>query len=431
MRDFPPICLPVIMDVKLPKLGEGADSGVVVNVFVKEGDRVAVDQAIVELENEKAVASIPSTAAGVVTRIHVKAGDKVSVGQRLISIDGGGGPAATHPAAKPAPEPEAPAETEATEIEEEEISRRVAAPVASPSVRKLARELGIDLSRVRGSEPGGRIVMGDIRAYIARLQKAAVKPKAAAAAGAPARPAAESVDFSKWGPVRKQPLTPLRQVIARRMWENWNAIPHVTQFDDADFTRLNELRKKHAPAYEKKGVKLTLTPLVIKALVETLKRHPVFNSSLDEAAQELVIKDYFHIGIAVDTEQGLIVPVLRDVDKKSVLELAKELEPLAQKARERKVTGEELKGGTFTISNQGAIGGAHFTPIINKPEVAILGVGRGAMKPVVRDGKVEARVLTPLGLSYDHRVIDGGAAARFMVDLVKAMEDFKEEGVKL
>jgi pyruvate dehydrogenase E2 component (dihydrolipoamide acetyltransferase) len=215
------------------------------------------------------------------------------------------------------------------------------------------------------------------------------------------------------------------------MWESWNAIPHVTQFDDADFTRLNELRKKYAPAYEKKGAKLTLTPLVLKALVGTLKQHPIFNSSLDEAAQAIVFKDYFHIGIAVDTEQGLIVPVIRDADKKSVLELAKELEQLAQKARDRKVTAEELKGGTFTITNQGAIGSAHFTPIINKPEVAILGLGRGAMKPVARDGKVEVRMLTPLGLSYDHRVIDGGAAARFMVDLVVALQDFNEESIKL
>ena len=420
------------MDVKLPKLGEGADSGVVVNVFIKEGDQVARDQAILELENEKAVASIPSTAAGVVTKIHVKAGDKVTVGQRLITIDDGGrpvaapAPAVKHTAAKPAPE--APAE-EAAEVEAE-VSKPVAAPVASPSIRKMARELGIDLSRVRGSEPGGRIVVGDIRAYIARLQKAAAKPVPAAAT-APARPAAGQIDFSKWGPVRKQPLTPLRQVIARRMWENWNAVPRVTQFDDADFTRLNELRAKFAAVYEKKGAKLTLTPLVLKALVETLKKHPIFNSSLDETAQEVVIKEYFHIGIAVDTEQGLIVPVIRDVDKKSVFDLAKELEQLAQKARDRKVTGDELKGGTFTISNQGAIGGAHFTPIVNKPEVAILGLGRGALKPVVREGKVEVRMMTPLGLSYDHRVIDGGAAARFIVDLVKTMENFKEEGVKL
>jgi pyruvate dehydrogenase E2 component (dihydrolipoamide acetyltransferase) len=215
------------------------------------------------------------------------------------------------------------------------------------------------------------------------------------------------------------------------MWENWNAIPHVTQFDDADFTRLNELRKKYASAYEAQGAKLTLTPLVLKAVAETLKQHPMFNSSLDEAANEIVLKDYIHIGIAVDTDAGLIVPVLRDVDKKSILDLAKELEVLAQKARDRKVSGDELKGGTFTISNQGAIGGAHFTPIVNKPEVAILGLGRGALKPVVREGKVEVRMMTPLGLSYDHRVIDGGSAARFIVDLVAALQDFKEETVKL
>ena len=420
------------MDVKLPKLGEGADSGVVVNVFVKEGDHVARDQAILELENEKAVASIPSTAAGVVTKIYVKSGDKISVGQRLLSLSGGDQPvAAAAPAAKraaPEPEPETLVEESAAE-DGEEIPKPVAAPVASPSVRRLARELRIDLSKVRGSEAGGRIVTGDIRAYLVRLQKAADKPKAAAPA--PAKPVAESIDFSKWGPVTKKPLTQLRQVIARRMWESWNAIPHVTQFDDADFTRLNELRKKYAPAYEKKGAKLTLTPLVLKSLVGTLKKHPIFNSSLDEVAQEIVFKDYFHIGIAVDTEQGLIVPVIRDADRKSVLDLAKELEQLAQKARDRKVTAEELKGGTFTVTNQGAIGGAHFTPIINKPEVAILGLGRGAMKAVARDGKVEVRMMTPLGLSYDHRVIDGGAAARFMVDLVKAMENFGEDGVRI
>ena len=419
------------MDVKLPKLGEGADSGVVVNVFVKEGDQIARDQAILELENEKAVASIPSTAAGVVTNIYVKAGDKISVGQRILSLSGGDQPAAaTTPVAKragPEPEPEAPIEKLAAEAGEK-IPKPVAAPVASPSIRKLARELGIDLSKLRGSEAGGRIVLGDIRAYIARLQKSTEKSGSTAG---PAKPVAESIDFSKWGPVTKKPLTQLRQVIARRMWENWNAIPHVTQFDDADFTRLNELRKKFAPAYEKKGVRLTLTPLVLKALVGTLKKHPIFNSSLDEVAQAVVFKEYFHIGIAVDTEQGLIVPVIRDADKKSVLDLAKELEQLAQKARDRKVTAEEMKGGTFTVTNQGAIGSAHFTPIINKPEVAILGLGRGAMKPVARDGKVEVRMMTPLGLSYDHRVIDGGAAARFMVDLVKAMENFGEEAVKL
>jgi pyruvate dehydrogenase E2 component (dihydrolipoamide acetyltransferase) len=385
------------------------------------------------LENEKAVASVPSTAAGVVTKVHVKAGDKVGVGQRLITVADGGQPAAAAPAPKSAalkPAPQLEAIEEMNSEDGEEVSIPVAAPVASPSIRKMARELGLDLCRVRGTDTGGRIVIGDIRAYIQRLIKAAAQP-APAAAGAPARPAAEQIDFSKWGPVTKKPLTPLRQVIARRMWESWNAIPRVTQFDDADFTRLNELRRKFAAAYQEKGAKLTLTPLVLKAIVETLKQHPIFNSSLDEVAQELVIKEYFHIGIAVDTEQGLIVPVIRDVDKKSVLDLAKELEQLAAKARDRKITADEIKGGTFTISNQGAIGGAHFTPIVNKPEVAILGLGRGTLKPVVRDGKVEVRMMTPLGLSYDHRVIDGGAAARFIVDLVKAMENIGEDGVRI
>ena len=433
------------MDVKLPRLGEGADSGVVVNVFVKEGDTVAKDQAILELENEKAVASIPSTAAGVVSKIYVKPGDKVSVGQRLLSLGGGEAPTAAAPAAKVAQASRQPTTIEdendqsslrsasaRDEDEDEQASTvaRVAAPVASPSLRKLVRELGIDLTRVRGSEAGGRIGIGDIRAYIARLQKAAQKPRSAAAAE-PAKPVAEQIDFSQWGPVTKKPVTPLRQVIARRLSESWNTIPHVTQFDDAEFTQLNALRKQFAPAYEKKGAKLTLTPFVLKALAGTLQKHPIFNSSLDEVANEIVIKDYFHIGIAVDTEQGLIVPVIRDVDKKSMFELVKELEQLAQKARDRKVTAEELKGCTFTISNQGAIGGAHFTPIVNKPQVAILGLGRGAMKPVVRNGKVEVRLMTPLGLSYDHRVIDGGEAARFIVDLVAALQDFKEEGVRL
>ena len=431
------------MDVKLPKLGEGADSGVVVGIFVKEGDTVAVGQAILELENEKAVASIPSTAAGVVEKIHVKAGDKVGIGQRLISLAGGGAPA---PAAEPAPKPAAkkaakpaPERVEDEEDEDEddenedEAPNPVAAPIASPSLRRMARELGIDLRKVRGSEAGGRIVAGDVRAYIAKLQKAAAKPApAAAAAGAvPAKPAAVQIDFSQWGPILKKPVTMLRKVIARRMSESSNTVARVTQFDDIDFTRLNELRKKFAPDYEKKGIKLTFTPFVLKAVAATLKQHPIFNSSLDEVADEIIIKEYIHLGIAVDTEQGLMVPVIRDVDKKSLLELAKELEQLAAKARDRKITADEMKGGTFTISNQGAIGGAHFTPVVNLPEVAILGLGRGAMKPVVRDGKIEARLLTPMTVSYDHRVIDGGAAARFTVDLLKAFENFAEADVAL
>jgi pyruvate dehydrogenase E2 component (dihydrolipoamide acetyltransferase) len=431
------------MDVKLPKLGEGSDSGVVVGIFVNVGDTVAKDQPILELENEKAVASIPSSAAGVVEKVHVKSGDRVSVGQRLITLVGGGAAPAATPAPAPAPaakkavvkavpaaEPE---EVVEEEIEEsaEEAPNPVAAPVASPSLRRMARELGIDLSKVRGSEAGGRITTQDVRNYLAKLAKAAAKPAPAAVGAAPAKPAAQQIDFSQFGPILKKPVTPLRKVIARRMSESWNQVARVTQFDDIDFTKLGELRKKYAAAYEAKGVKLTLTPFVLKAVAATLKQHSIFNSSLDEVANEIILKEYVHLGIAVDTDQGLMVPVIRDVDKKSMFDLAKELEQLAAKARDRKISADEMKGGTFTISNQGAIGGAHFTPIINLPEVAILGLGRGAMKAVVRDGQIVARLMTPVALSYDHRVIDGGSAARFTVDLVKAFENFSEDAVKL
>jgi pyruvate dehydrogenase E2 component (dihydrolipoamide acetyltransferase) len=419
------------MDVKLPKLGEGADSGVVVNIFVKEGDKVASGQAVIELENEKAVASIPSMGAGIVAKVYVKPGDRIGVGQRILTLNETGKPAsaASAPAANKAAQPSSPT-VPVEDEEEQEVS--TVAPVAAPSVRKMARELGIDLFKVRGSEAGGRVVLADVRNYIQRLVASAAKGKpVGGAAAVPAKTVAESVDFSKWGPVSKRPITPLRQVIMRRMGESWTVVPRVTQFDEADFTRLNEIRKKHAAKYEKEGARLTVTPLVLKAVAETLKKHPIFNSSLDEAANEIVIKEYVHIGVAVDTEQGLMVPVLRDVDKKSVLELANELEQLAAKARDRKISADELKGGTFTISNQGAIGGAHFTPIVNLPEVAILGLGRGAMKPVAQDGKVVVRMMTPLALSYDHRVIDGAKAARFIVDLVAALQDFKEAAVKL
>ncbi len=430
------------MDVKLPKLGEGADSGVVVGIFVKEGDTIANGQAIMELENEKAVASIPSTAAGVIEKIFVKVGDRIGAGQKILSVGGGSAPApAAAPAAaaapKPAPKKVAPQPTPVVQTADDEPVAEAADeivnenPVASPSVRRAAHEFGIDLRKVHGSESGGRITGADVKNYIARLIRAASRPAAVASTMAPAKPAAVSVDFSQWGPILKKPVTPLRKVIARRMSESWNTVARVTQFDDIDFTKLGELRKKFAADYEKKGVKLTLTPFVLKAVASTLKAHPIFNSSLDEVASEIVIKEYIHLGIAVDTDQGLMVPVIRDVDKKSLFDLAKELESLAAKARDRKISADEMKGGTFTISNQGAIGGAHFTPIVNLPEVAILGLGRGAKKAVVRDDKIEIRLMTPIALSYDHRVIDGGSAARFTVDLVKAFENFDEALVKI
>jgi len=387
------------MDLKLPHLGEGADSGTVVNLFVKEGDQLAKDQAVLELENEKAVATIPATAAGTVTKIFVKAGDKLSVGQRILAMSENGAPVAkpsakaepaskaAEPAATPQPAPE-PAEAPAADSE----PKPGVAPAAAPSLRKLARDLAIDLTKVRGSARGGRIILEDIRAYIQRLQRLASQPPSPAS-GQVAKPVPDSIDFSRWGSILKKPLSPLRQVIARRMHENWNAIPHVTQFDDADVTDLNTLRKKYAAAYEQKGVRLTLTSFVLKIVTDTLKKHPIFNSSLDEAADEIVIKEYFHIGVAVDTEAGLIVPVIRDVDKKSLLQISQDLEDIAKRARDRKIAAEELKGGTFTISNQGGIGGGHFTPIINKPEVAILGLGRSVNKPVVGGDKIESRLM--------------------------------------
>jgi pyruvate dehydrogenase E2 component (dihydrolipoamide acetyltransferase) len=426
------------MDFNLPKLGEGADSGaVVVNIFVKEGDTIAKDQNVIELESEKAVASIPSSVAGTVTRIFVKPGDKVSVGARILSVGKPGEiePSVETPAEAPVPAavPFAPAPASVVPpypVAFVAPSATGAAPAVSPSLRRMVADLGIDLGRVRGTGRGGRVELGNLRNYIAYLQQLAFAPKPGEVA-APAKAVPEQIDFSKWGPVLKKPVTPLRKTIARRMAENWNAIPHVTQFDEVDITGLLDLRKKHLAAYEQKGARLTVTSFILKAVADTLGRHPIFNCSLDEVSDEIVIKEYIHIGIAVDTESGLIVPVIRDANKKSVFQLSKDLEELGRKARERKVSGEELKGGSFTISNQGAIGGGHFTPIVNKPEVAILGLGKGALKPVVRDGRIESRMVLPISISYDHRVIDGGNAARFTVDLVSAIQNFAEGDVKL
>lgn len=436
------------MDVKLPKLGEGADSGVVVGILVKEGDKVTKGQTLIELENEKAVAPIPSTADGVISKIHVKEGAKISIGALIVTLEGAAGAA---PAAAPSAAPAAPKAKKAkaapvvveTEDDDDDSGEEAEAEViddvevaAPPSVRKVAREIGLDLRRVKGSEEGGRIVMADVRAYLQKLIKLAAKGKAApaAAAGAPAAPAkpvAESIDFSQWGEITKKPMSGLRKVISRRMVESVTTIPQVTQFEDVDITALNDLRKKFAADYEKAGARLTLTPFAIKALVAALKKHPIMNSSLDEGAEEIVFKDYYHIGIAVDTDAGLMVPVIKDADKKSLLQISKELEEIAKKARDRKLSPDDMKGGTFTISNQGGIGGAHFTPIVNKPEVAIFGMGRGALKPVVVGKEIQVRLMMPIAISYDHRLIDGGTAARFTVDLAAAFAAITEADAKL
>jgi pyruvate/2-oxoglutarate dehydrogenase complex dihydrolipoamide acyltransferase (E2) component len=381
----------------------------------------------------------------------VKEGMEVSVGQVLISITpAGAASAAPEEPARPArPIPPAPApQREPISTQQPAAaepapaidtyryeSKSGAPPPAAPSIRKMARDLAIDLTEVRGSESGGRIVLEDVRAYIQRLRQLA---RQAAALSAPAvQPAAaapqpkEVVDFSKWGPVRREKMSSLRRTVSRRMSQSWSVIPKIDQFDDADVTRLLALRKKYAAAYEKKKTRLTLTPFILKAVAAALRKHPRANSSIDETTHEIVLKDYCHLGVAVDTEAGLIVPVLRDADKKTLLDLSRELNELTEKTRQRKIGLEELQGGTFTISNQGSIGGSYFTPIIYAPQVAILGVGQGGAKAVVVDGKVSVRTLMPLCLSYDHRVLDGGDAVRFLREIIAGLENFPESEVKI
>ncbi len=429
------------MDVRFPKIGEGADSGKVVSVLVKVGDTITAGQSIIELESGKAIAPIPASAGGKVTAVLVKEGDTINVGFVILTVEGGNaasptGAKALAPVAAPKPAkrspPPADLTTEDDELPTEEDGTEAGPiPAASPYVRKIARELGLKLARIHGSGSGGRVQIEDLARYIAKLESKIARAGRYAEEPQGLHFPLIGTDFSVFGPIVSEPLSPLRKIIASRMVENQVTVAHVTQFDDADLTTIETLRAKYKSAYEKAGAKLSPTPFIIKALVTALKQHPKFNSSLNEVAQTLVLKQYYHIGIAVDTDAGLLVPVLRDADKKSLLELAQELQSIAEKARDRKLTAEAMVGGSFTISNQGAIGGGHFTPIVNKPEVAILGLGKTAKKPIVIADKLEIRPLMPVAVSYDHRIIDGGGAARFVVDLVKAIQEFPEASVKL
>ena len=433
------------MDVKLPQLAEGVEGGTVVSILVTEGQDIKKDQAIMELETQKAVGSIPAPNSGIVTKIHVKQGMEVSVGQLLISIESGAvqTPPTAEPAqgatgsSKTAPEPrvsssQTVAPSRAAENYHYESNSGVPPP-APPSIRKIARELGIDLTRVKGTEAGGRISLADVRAYLQVLQQIANPAPAQSSTGqaAVASAPAETIDFSKWGPIRREKMSPLRRTVSRRMAESWTTIPKINQFADADITTLLGLRKKHSDAYEKKGAHLTLTSFLLLVLGKALKKHPRANSSMDESSLEIIYKDYCHIGVAVDTEGGLIVPVLRNVEQKNLLQLSEELHAITEKTRQRKITIEELQGGTFTISNQGSIGGSHFTPIIYAPQVAILGVGQGKPQPVAVDGKIAIRTILPLCLSYDHRVLDGADAVRFLKDVISGIEAFDESNLKL
>ncbi len=414
------------MDIRLPSLGEGVGSATVVAVSVSVGDRVERDQQILEIETEKAVAPVPAPGAGVVSKIHVKPGDKVSVGAVLVTLAGDPRVLLSQDSRGGAAEPARSVSPVARTDVYVYSSPSGTPPPAGPAARRLAQDLGVDLTRVRGTAAGGRITTDDIKTYVrTRLTSAAQSPGVPATARS-----APSIDFSKWGPVTRKPLTAIRRTIAEKMLESWQTIPHVTQCDEADITDLLAMKKKYDARFEKNGAKLTVTVFVVKAVVEALKRFPIVNASLDAAAGELVLKQYYHVGVAVDTEAGLMVPVLKNADKKNLLEIARELGSLAERARTRKVTLEELSGGTFSISNLGGIAGTTFTPIIRAPEVAILGVGRGFTRLAWRDSRPEPRVLLPLSLSYDHRVVDGADGARFIAEVSKVLLSFDEASLK-
>lgn len=464
------------IDFKLPELGENIESGDLVKVLVSVGERIAKDQAVVELETDKATIEVPSPAAGLVKAIHVKEGDKVKVGQLILTVedkdgakaasgDGVPAPAVKSPAeprsavpSKPeappereeksrveAPAPEPPAERAAAappeptsptrypgELEEGELaeamaprapeSPAIAAPPeaparvapAAPSVRRHARELGIDINRVTGSGPAGRISVADVTRFARDVIRGL---QGRAGLVAPVLP-----DFSKWGEIERKPMSNIRRKTAEHLASAWSTVPHVTQHDRADITRLDELRKRFAAKAESAGGKLTMTAIAAKVIASALRVFPQFAASVDVRANEIVYKKYYHIGVAVDTDRGLLVPVIRDADRKNILELAGEIARLAEKARARKLTPEEMEGGVFTITNLGGIGGTSFSPIVNAPEVAILGISRSSMEPVYENGLFSPRLMLPLSLSYDHRLIDGADAARFLRWVVEALE---------
>jgi len=454
-----------MVEVKVPDIGDFKEVEII-ELLVKPGDTVKVDQSLITVESDKASMEIPSSHAGVVKDVKVKLGDKVSEGSLILTLDAAEDKTAA-PAAAPAPKQEAPAAapaaapTSAPAPTPAPAPAPVAAPVApapaptsapaataqpaaaptasyssskvhaSPSIRKFARELGVDLNKVAGSGPKGRITQQDVQSYV----------KGALAAGPVAAPVAApakadggglgllpwpSLDFSKFGPTTIEPLSRIKKISGPNLHRNWVMIPHVTQYDEADVTELEALRKESNEKLAKSGVKLTLLAFVIKACVAALKKQPEFNSSLDESGENLILKQYYHIGFAADTPHGLVVPVVKDADKKSVTEIAREMGELSAQAREGKLKPADMQGATFTISSLGGIGGTYFTPLINAPEVAIVGLSKTQMKPVWDGKQFVPRLILPLSLSYDHRVIDGAQGARFVTYLNEVLTDLRK-----
>jgi pyruvate dehydrogenase E2 component (dihydrolipoamide acetyltransferase) len=423
------------MTVKVPDIGDFKDVEVI-EVLVKPGDAVAKEQSLITLESDKATMEIPSPAAGVVQELRVKTGDKVSEGAAILVLAAGAAeaPAYASPAAGGAATPvlapvaaAAVAAAPLPPVPREPREAMQSKPHASPSVRKFARELGVDLARVKGSGPKARVLHADVQTFV-KGALAAVPAAAPAAKGGALPfnlPAWPDVDFAKFGPVEVKPLTRLQKLSGPNLHRNWVSIPHITQFDEADITDLEAFRKSNTAETEKQGFKLTMLAFLIKACVTALRQHPNFNSSLDRSGESLVVKKYYNIGVAVDTPEGLVVPVVRDADRKGVFEVARELADISKLARDKKLKPGDMQGGTFSISSLGGIGGTAFTPIINAPEVAILGVSKSALRPVW-DGKgFVPRLMLPLSLSYDHRVIDGAAAARFTAYLASVLGDIR------
>jgi len=434
--------------MKLPEVGEGIEAGTVVAVLVKEGDRVEIDQPVMELETDKAVVEVPSSVAGVVEKVHVQVNAEARIGQVVLTVGegaaaagGDGAEAEEKPAEKadasadeaPAPkgEPEPEAKAERAEAKKAPAAEPAAVPPApapdtgaprlipaAPSVRRLARELDVDLRAVVGSGVLGRVSAEDVQRY-ATGGPGATRP-GAVAVEAPPLP-----DFSRWGETERVAMSGIRKVTVRTMAQAWANVPMVTHFDEADATRFEELRQRFKGMVEKAGAKLTPTAMLLKVIAVALRRFPDFNASIDVGTQEIVYKKYVNVGTAVDTEHGLLVPVIKQADQKSVVELAVELGEIAEKARNRKLTPDDMSGGNFIVSNLGGIGGTGFTPIVTPPDVAILGVSRSAMKPVwdAKKGEFTPRLMMPLALTYDHRLIDGASAARFVRWVCQAVEE--------
>jgi len=410
------------MTVKVPDIGDFKDVAVI-EVLVKPGDTVTNEQSLITVESDKATMEIPSPAAGKITAVKIKVGDRVSEGSTILELEAEGASAAQ---AEPATVPEA-AAAQRPPVPMEPQEALQAKPHASPSVRKFARELGVDLARVKGSGPKGRIVHADVQAFV-KGALAAVPGVAPAAKGGAQPfnlPAWPDVDFAKFGPVEAKPLTRLQKLSGPNLHRNWVSIPHVTQFDEADITDLEAFRKANTAETEKQGFKLTLLAFLVKACVTALRQHPNLNASLDRGGENLIVKKYYNIGVAVDTPDGLVVPVVRDADRKGVFDVARELGEISKLARDKKLKPGDMQGGTFSISSLGGIGGTAFTPIINAPEVAILGVSRSVLRPVWSGKEFAPRLMLPLSLAYDHRVIDGAAAARFTSYLASVLADIR------